>query len=533
MHGVVVAPQPEAVDVGARTLRAGGNAIDAVIATACTQMVIDQMMCGVAGGGIAQVYSPSHNVHEVSSFFLEAPGALHEGIWADRLIRETADGYGYILRDRVNDVGYSSVGIPGTLRGLARLHAKFGSKDWADLLVPAIEAARNGYTVTPAVHAFWTLKEGMGRIEFIDRLRMAPHYSQLFFEDGGEKVHPIGTKVQNPDLANTLEAIALRGADDFYEGQIAAAITADFAKHGGYLSPEDLQTYQPIVSEPVKANFRDLTFSVNDAPGSGVQILFMLGVLQHFDLAAMEHNGPDYIATVSEVMRRAQSLKDNAIYDPRVQELDKSKFLDPALHAAMAAEIKSGAKARIERYIPETKDTTHISAIDSAGNCVSLTHTNAMPSGVMTPGLGFMYNGGLGAMDPRPGRAQSLRPRRTRSSSMSPIIVFDRGTPLYVIGAPGGSNIPMGILQVILNLVEFRMTPVEAVSAARFSAVSNVIDVASRIPSYTCEALQARGYEVRRHVVSYLGARVQVAKVKDGKFSGASDPGGQGMALVV
>jgi gamma-glutamyltranspeptidase/glutathione hydrolase len=156
-----------------------------------------------------------------------------------------------------------------------------------------------------------------------------------------------------------------------------------------------------------------------------------------------------------------------------------------------------------------------------------------MQSGVITAGLGFMYNGAMGMFDPRPGRVQSLEPRKRRVSSMSPSILFRDGKPTLLIGAPGGSNIPMGILQVILNVVDHGMSIGDAVSAPRFSATSDLIDVASRIPAYVCEELAGMGYRTLRSVQSFIAARVHAILIEDGRVSGGADPAGGGMALAV
>jgi len=171
--------------------------------------------------------------------------------------------------------------------------------------------------------------------------------------------------------------------------------------------------------------------------------------------------------------------------------------------------------------------------VDADGNAVSMTHSLGMPSGVITDGLGFMYNGCMAVFDPRPGRTGSIAPGKARFTSMAPTIVFSGETPRLVLGAPGGTFIAMGILQTILNAIDFAMTPAEAVAAPRFCATSDVIDVTNRIPRFVQAKIEARGYRVRRSHRSYYFAGVHAIGIVDGKWQGGADPGRDGMALEV
>jgi gamma-glutamyltranspeptidase/glutathione hydrolase len=171
--------------------------------------------------------------------------------------------------------------------------------------------------------------------------------------------------------------------------------------------------------------------------------------------------------------------------------------------------------------------------VDEHGNAVSLTHSLGMPSGVITEGLGFMYNGCMGVFDPRPGRAGSLAPGKSRFSSMCPSLAFRERELEIVIGAPGGAHIAPGVLQAILNMVDFGMSAAEAVAAPRFSAVSDVIDVSNRIPGFVTRELEAQGYPVARSYLSHAFAAVHAIRVEGGRWQGGADPGRDGMALCV
>ena len=532
-RNMIVAPQPDAVEVGARLFMAGGNAVDAAIGCAFAQCVIDQMMCGIAGFGAMQLWLPARKVHEVITFLSEAPSAVTPRMWEDLLEYETRDGFGFVLKGRVNDLGYQSIATPGSLKGFHAAHSRYGKLSWADVVAPAARLAAEGYRVTPAVHQYWTTPEGMGRVEIPDRLRYTKEYASLFFDGRGDFL-PVGATVKNPDLASTLERIAKDGPDTFYSGALAEAIDADMRAHGGLMRKSDLLAYDVETTPPVWGEYRGYKVAVNPPPGCGVIVLKMLHILEHFDLLALGHNSPEYLRVLAETMKRAQIEKDAKIGDPRMTPIPVAEMIDRTRAAADAAAIKRGEKVHVPRAgVKEAADTTHLCTIDAEGNAVSMTHTNGMQSGVITKGLGFMYNGAMAMFDPRPGRAQSLEPRKRRVSSMSPTMLFRGGKPALLIGAPGGSNIPMGILQVILNIVDFGMTAGDAVSAPRISATSDLIDVAARIPAYVCEDLARQGYRTARSVQSFIAARVHAIRIDGNDITGGADPAGGGMALAV
>ncbi|MCC7271781.1 MAG: gamma-glutamyltransferase [Alphaproteobacteria bacterium] len=530
---MVVAPQNDAAEVGARILMAGGNAVDAAVATAFAQGVMDQMMCGIAGFGAGHVYLPKLGVHAVINFFSKAPLAVRPDMWRDLLEYETRDGFGFVLKGRVNDLGYQSVAVPGTIRGLHGMHSLYGKLPWAEVVLPAARIAEAGYRITPAVQGYWTTIENMGRVEIIERLRFTREYASLFFDADGNCL-PVGATVKNPDYAKSLRTIAADGPDAFYTGAIGKAIAADFARNGGLLAQADLDAYRAEWTPPVWGSYRGLRIASNPPPGCGAMLLRMLHILEHFDLKALGLNTPEYIRVVAEAMKRAQVIKDRDIGDPDFVDVPAERIFDRAAAAADAAAIRRGEVASVPRATTkEAADTTHLCTLDADGNTVSLTHTLGMQSGVITPGLGFMYNGAMAMFDPRPGRAQSLAPNKRRVSSMSPTMAFKGDQPFLILGAPGGSNIPMGVLQVMLNVIDHGMSVVEAVMAPRFSATGDAIDVASRIPAHVCESLAQMGYRTIRSVQPYICARVHAIMVDGGRVTGGADPSTGGSVLTV
>jgi gamma-glutamyltranspeptidase / glutathione hydrolase len=532
-RGMIVAPQPEAVEAGAEMLRRGGNAVDAAIACALVQGVVDPMMTGIAGFGSLQLYLPRRGEHLLIEFHGRAPAAARPDMWADLVEGETRDGFGFILRGRVNDVGYRSITVPGSLKAYAEAHAAYGALGWRAVMAPAIAHANEGFVVRPHVHAFWTEPATLGRVDTVERLRLTDTGRRVYFTPAGE-LHRPGDRVVNPDMAQTLSRIADDGAGDFYTGTIAKEIATDMERHGGLLTLDDLRHYRTTRTEPLWTTYRGHRVATNRPPGGGVTLVEMLNILEPFDLRGLGHNSPGYVRIVAEAMKRATIDKDRHVGDPAFVEVPLDRLADKGYAAKLAHEVARGVKARVPRIgASECPNTTQVSAVDAEGNAVSMTHSLGMPSGVITDGLGFMWNGCMGVFDPRPGRAGSIAAGKSRFSTMCPTIVFRGAEPFLVLGAPGGAHIAIAVLQVLLNVIDFGMPIADAVAAPRFSAVSDVIDVSNRIPRFVTRELEAMGYTIARSYQSYAFAAPHAVKIDAGIMTGGADPGRDGMALSV
>ncbi|MEQ8830195.1 MAG: gamma-glutamyltransferase [Alphaproteobacteria bacterium] len=530
----VSTPQPEASETGIEILRRGGNAVDAAIAVALVQGVVDPQMCGIAGFGSMQIFLPKKGFHGLIDFHGKTPSAARPDMWEHLIEGETRDGFGFILKGRVNDVGYQSITVPGSLKAYYEAQTEHGVMDWADVVQPAIDHAERGVVIRPHMYFFWTQNDGMGRVLTSDRLAFTESGRRIYFNADGSLKRP-GDRLHNPDMARTLRTIAAEGADVFYRGEIADRIAADMKANGGLLSREDLETYRTTRTEPLWGRFRDFDIASNQPPGGGIMLIEMLQMLAHFDLKSLGHNSSEYLRIVAEAMKRATRDKDAFVGDPAFYDVPVARLTDPDYARDQAEAIRAGEVASVERLVKafdESKDTTHIAVVDPEGGIVSMTHSLGMPSGVITEGLGFMYNGCMGVFDPRPGRAGSIAPGKSRFSSVCPTIAFKDGDPRLVIGAPGGTQIAMGVLQATLNVLEFDMPIVEAIAAPRFSATSNAIDISNRIPGYVTRPLEERGYEIIRSHLSYGFAAVHGLKREpDGLWTGGADPGHDGMAL--
>ena len=533
-HGMVCAPQPEAVEAGAIALKNGGNAVDAAITCALVQTVVDPLMCGIAGFGSMQLFLPKRGYHGYIDFHTTAPLTATSDMWFEQIVSQSRDGFGFILKNRANEVGYASIMTPGSLKAYYEAIEEYGSMDWKDVIQPAIEHAENGFVVRPHFDEFWSASNIMGRMAMVDKLKYTVGAKDIYFNKH-DKTYPIGTTVKNPDMKKTLERIRDGGADVFYFGDLGEEIIEDMKKNGGLLSKSDLQSYKTVRNEPVWGEYRDHTVASNQPPGGGVMIHQMLHILEHFNLNGMGHNTANYISTIAEAMKWATINKDMKMGDPEFQDIAIEEFTDQSYAENLAGKIKRGEKANVVRFgqPEETKDTTHVTVVDEEGNAVSVTHSLGMPSGVVTEGLGFMYNGCMGAFDPRPGFPGSISPGKRRFTAMCPTIVFKNDNPYIVLGAPGGTFITMGILQSILNIIDFDMTMLEAVSAPRITANSNTIDVSNRIPRYVTDELESRGYPVNRSPFSYVFAGVHGIRILKNKWDGGADPGRDGMALAV
>ena len=532
--GMVCAPQPEAAEVGIETLKKGGNAVDAAIACALVQTAVDPQMCGIAGFGSGNFYMPDRNQHFILDFHSRAPAAATADMWEGLIESETEDGFGFILKGKVNEVGYGSIATPMTLQALDYASSQYGTMSFEELLQPAIEYAEQGVMVRPHMSFFWNLKEAAGRVHHKERVAGFSVAKRIYVKDNGELRRP-GEILVNRDMAKLYRKIAEQGAGSFYNGEIARMIDADMQNNGGLLSIKDLQAVEATTTEPLWNTYRGRRISTNRPPGGGIMIIEMLNILECFDLAAMGHNSAEYIATISEAMKIATVDKDQKVGDPRFVDIPVEQLTSKEYAEIMAADIKSGVKKHVPRVgvSQESKDTTHICAVDENNNCVSLTHSLGMPSGIVSEGMGFMYNGAMAVFDPRSGRTGSIAPGKSRFTAICPTIVFENDAPKFIVGAPGGTYITMGVLQSILNVIDFGMDAWRAVSAPRICTLSDTIDITNRIQRAVEKELVAMGYNVRRSPLSYHFAGVHGISNENGKWVGGADPGRDGVAMEV
>jgi gamma-glutamyltranspeptidase / glutathione hydrolase len=515
---IIVCPQPLAAEVGLEVMRRGGNAVDAAVTCAFVQGVIDPQMCGIGGCGAMLVHHARQG-DALLEFYSTAGSRAREDQWERIFLREAADRYGYVLEGRVNDVGHQSVGVPGTVAGLYEALTRFGTISWDQAIAPAIPMARDGFLVTGYVHGYWTTDYGPDVVPNRQRIQATPEARAIYTRDG--ELYAIGERMVQVDYARTLERLAAGGPDVFYKGEVADAIAADFAANGGFITKEDLEAYRVNVTEPMRGTYRGLRVVAAGPPAGGLTLLQMLNFLEGYDLGSHGWPSTEAARLLVEAMAWAVADRELHVADPRYVDIPTGALADKQ-YAAKAREVV-GAGVRPH----DRAETTHVCVVDDEGTAVSLTHTLGSASGVVTPGLGFGYNDYMNCFDPRPGRPNSIRPGKTRVTMMTPTLVFDRDRLRACIGAPGGTKIVTAVLQVLVNVIDHQMSPVEAVSAPRVDFQGDVVQAEARIPKIVCSGLEDLGYKVNRRVLNYDSyfARPQlIVADKDGYLHGASDP---------
>ncbi len=348
-QAMIVAPQPESTEAGADALRDGGNAVDAGIACALVQGVVDPLMCGIAGFGSCGIYMPAKKFHGYIDAHAPAPLAARPDMWANLIEGEARDGYGFILKGRVNDIGYKSICAPANLKMYYEAHQEHGKLPWARIVEPAIQWAESGWTVRPHVAFWWSAGGDFGRAPNHERTGFTPAARALYCRaDGAPK--QVGDRVVNRDYAVTLRAIAKGGAEAFYSGEIAQAIADDMKKNEALLSVDDLKAWRTVRNAPLWGDYRGWRISSNRPPGGGVMLIEMLNILENFDLSAMEHNSTEYVRIVSEAMKRATIDKDAHVGDPKFVDVPLERLTSKSYAREMAEEIKRGAKASVPRF---------------------------------------------------------------------------------------------------------------------------------------------------------------------------------------
>lgn len=530
-RSMIVTPQPEATDAGAMVLGNGGNVVDAIVAASLVQSVVDPLMCGIGGMAVINITAPDGQRIIIDGLG-SSPAAVTPDMWEADLLGPTPDGFGYRTKDYVNETGAQAIMTPGTLKTLAVVHGRFGSLPWSDLFGEALRLAESGWIVRPHLQTLMVQDETKyGRMNFGDKLTSTPDGQRIYAPSGG--LPKLGDIISNPDLAEVLKHISAEGAEDFYHGELAQAISDSVQLDGGVLSADDLAQYTVKDLTPITGHYRGLELSLPPQPAGGVQTMQTLGIMNHLDFSTLDHNSPEHLTVIAEAMKHALRDKEDLWNRGQSTDDDYSALLDPSRLDETAHRIRNGEKVDVDGPRYESRNTTHLNAMDAEGFTVSMTHTLGNPSGYIPRDLGFMLNGGMSTFDPRPGTANSIEPGRRRNTTSCPTIVFDEAGPMMAIGAPGASWITPAIVQTISNVIDFGMNVQDSVLAPRAVATSNTIDISNRIPRSTELGLHDRGYEVRRSPLSYAFAGVHAITRHNGVLSGAADPQRDGYAAGV
>ncbi len=538
LGGIVVSDHHLASAVGRDILAAGGNAVDAAIATAFALAVVHPAAGNIGGGGFLLYHGAEG---EVTSFnFREkAPLAATETMYLDE---EGA------VRDRSNHIGPLAIGVPGTVAGLWLAHQRLGTLEWTELVQPAVGLARDGFPVSWELMPFF---ERLARWEeaWYDETRRV-------FLDDGELPTP-GDLLVQADLARTLERIRDQGRDGFYRGETARLIAEYMEAQGGLITEEDLARYEATELEPVRGTYRGYDIHSMGPPSSGgIALVEMLNILEEVDPAGLGHNSAAYLHVLAESMRRAFSDRAEHLGDADFNpELPRERLLSKEYAASLRESIdpeRASVSSPTEfsaAYLKarESEETTHFSIVDAQGNAVALTYTLEFGYGshMVVAGAGFLLNNEMGDFNAVPGETSEggrigtapnlVAPGKRMLSSMTPTIVARDGKPYLLVGSPGGRTIINTVLQVILNVIDHEMNIAEAVAAPRIH--HQWLPDRLRVEQFGISAdtralLEARGHDVEIRESSQGRAHCIRIDPETGRRFAAADPRAMNAAAV-
>jgi gamma-glutamyltranspeptidase / glutathione hydrolase len=561
-NGMVASAHPLATQAGVDILKQGGNAIDAAVATTLAISVVEPFSAGIGGGGFMMTKMGK----EVKSldFRERAPQKASRNMYLD------AQGK---VRPNVSLEGHLAAGVPGTISGLAAAHQKYGKLPWRTVVAPAIKLARDGFNVSEIYTEQAKSKQKL--------LATNPAARQIFTRNG-RPLQP-GERLIQRDLARTLIAVA-RNPQNFYTGTIANAIDRDMRRNQGLITLTDLKSYQPKWREPLCGKFRKYSVCSMPPPSSGgVHLLQILNMIGTTDLAAMGWHSPDSLHLLIESMRIAYADRSKYLGDPDFTKVPVSALMNPAYATQRRQEIKLD-KARSsstvqpvapeilkqfdtprvtqpvgiptsykrqpyakiasnQQPVAESNETSHLTIVDKDRNVVSLTFTvnQRFGAGVVVPGTGILLNDEMDDFAAAPGvangyglvggEANSISPSKTPLSSMTPTIVTENGQFRLAIGAPGGGTIITTVLQILLNVLEYKMDVGAAVAAGRIHHqwLPDKVNIDPwGFDLSTLAELRRRGHSIEPR--EYWGNANAIGQLPDGRLEGAADPRGEGVA---
>ncbi len=517
-----------AASVAEEILLAGGNAVDAAVATGFALAVTYIDAGNIGGGGFMLIHMDGN------AYFLDyretAPMKAHRDMFLDE--------NGNVVKNSTL-IGPRAAGVPGTVAGFWAAHQKFGNLSWKQVLAPAIKLARDGFIPANKLarnvqsHFDW----------FGTSTNFKEHFSKL----------KAGERFKQPALAATLARIAKNGHDEFYTGETSKLIVNQMEQDGGLIDAADLAAYQAIWREPLSANWREYEILSAPPPSSGgfgvIQLLKMKDYLaQAFE--NVEHNSPQYVHLVAEMEKRVFADRAEYLGDPAFVDIDMTALISDAYIKRRASEVNPDAISKMEEVTPglESPNTTHYSILDGDGNAVSNTYTInwAFGSGVVVSGGGFLLNNEMDDFSAKPGvpnifgvvgnTANEVQPGKRMLSSMSPTLLIKDNEPHMVIGTPGGSTIFTSVFQIITNIIDFNMSPMDAAGATRFHHQLLPPDLITQSPmrplsDQTIRGLGEKGYRVEPH--GWAFGDIQVIWRDGNKLIPASDSRNRGVSKVI
>jgi gamma-glutamyltranspeptidase/glutathione hydrolase len=509
-HAMVVSVHQIASRVGVEILQAGGNAVDAAVATGFALAVVHSPAGNIGGGGFMLIRMADGKTHFLD-YREKAPAAATRDMYLD------ANGN---IIEGASEIGYKSIGVPGSVAGMVYAEQKYGKLTLKQLLAPAIKLARDGYPLT------WEEAQ-----DFHDAYLAKFPESHRVFQRSGD-YYKAGEIFQQPDLARTLERIAAN-PDDFYHGSLARELAASLQKGGGLITADDLAHYEVKEREPVRGTYRGYEIISAPPPSSGGTVLIeALNILEGFDVGKMQNRSAESIHFTVEAFRRAFMDRAEFMGDPDFSRIPVAQLIDKRYaagwregidptHASPSKELKRPAVfSKLESYaaahpsfLPyhEGSHTTHYSIVDEQGNAVAVTTTinDWFGSRVTADGLGFLLNDEMDDFSAKPGvpnadgliqgAANAVGPGKRPLSSMTPTIVVHNGKPVMVLGSPGSSKIITTVANVLMGVVDYGLNLQEAVNAPRFHNqwLPDVVNVEKTVSPDTLNLLRKMGYKVQ------------------------------------
>jgi gamma-glutamyltranspeptidase/glutathione hydrolase len=522
-NGMVASQDKLATRIGVDVLARGGNAVDAAVAVGFAMAVTHPQAGNLGGGGFMLVHLAERNVTVAIDYRETAPAATARDVFLDAA--------GNADPQKSRDTGLA-VGVPGTVAGLALALERYGSGKFtlAELIAPAVELARAGIPVED------DLADSLAR--FQPRLVRWPSTAKIFLKPDGVALGA-GDRLVQSDLAETLAAIAQGGPRAFYESEIAERIVAAVRTSGGQMSREDLKSYRPIVREPVRGSYRGFEIASMPPPSSGgVHLVQILNILEGY---ALRERDASALHLMIEAMKPAYADRAEYLGDPEAVTVPVKGLTAKAYANDLRAEISTERARPAQEIKPgrpqpfEGPNTTHYSVVDRFGNAVSNTYTLNFSYGVgmVAEGTGILLNNELDDFAAKPGvpnayglvggDANAPGPGKRPLSSMTPTILFRDGRVALVTGSPGGSRIITTVLQVITNVVDFRMSLADAVAAPRLHHqwLPDQVVAERGLAAEIVQALEARGHNVALGPNS--GSANSILVTPEG-FVGAADP---------
>jgi len=527
-RGVVVSDAARATEIGLLTLRNGGNAVDAAVATAFALAVVYPEAGNIGGGGFALVYLSDGSTAALD-FREKAPLASDASMYLDSL-GDLTDG---------SVTGHLASGVPGSVAGLRALHRRYGTAPWKDLLAPAIQLAEDGFEINRRFAAVLA--------DDLTRLRRFPASSRLFLPDGA----PLrtGTTWRNPDLASTLRRIAENGSAGFYEGESADLIVSEMRRGGGIITHEDLKRYAPHWRDPVRFTYRGQTVLSMPPPSSGgITLAIIANIMEGYDAGSLGWGSTDLLHLTAEAMRRAFAIRNATLADPDFVDIPQKRLISKEYADSLRATIDPTAATPSEQLTVasqprEGNHTTHISVTDPHGNAVALTTTlnELFGSAVTVSGAGFLLNDEMDDFTTKAGAPNMLglvqgevnliAPEKRMLSAMTPTIILDQaGKLLLVTGARGGPRIISSVFHVMSNIIDHSCDAPTAVLLPRLHhqhLPDRVRIDANGFPADRLEELRERGHVVEE--LRYFGSSPTILKT-DSVWQGSADPRSEGTA---